>query len=154
MLEAKLWHNKTKTKNVKVPKMVEFIKPCDQYPRRFNFGNFFNSIILFPRFCWWKNRSSENAVREEWAISLSGGNDKNLQESLAWGHEQKWTDSVFWLTNVVASITINLKLFCNHAGIYRFRKKIKKDSGEINPLGVHRNMKGCIFEVYCEWQGW
>ena len=46
MLEVKSWHNKTETKNVKVPKVVEFIKICDQYPRRFNFGNFFNSTIL------------------------------------------------------------------------------------------------------------
>ena len=37
MLEAKLWHNKTETKNAKVAKMVEFIKTFDQYPRRFNF---------------------------------------------------------------------------------------------------------------------
>ena len=36
--------------------------------------------------------------------------------------------------------TINLKLFRNHGGIYRFRKKFKKGSGEIKPLGVHRNM--------------
>ena len=36
--------------------------------------------------------------------------------------------------------TINLKLFRNNGGIYRFRKKIKKDSGEINHLGVHRNV--------------
>ena len=39
--------------------------------------------------------------------------------------------------------TINLKLFRNHGGIYRFRKKFKKDSGEINPLGAHRSMRGC-----------
>ena len=36
--------------------------------------------------------------------------------------------------------TINLKLFGNHGGIYRFRRKFKKDSGEIKPSGVHRNM--------------
>ena len=29
-------------------------------------------------------------------------------------------------------------------------KKIKKDSGEINPLEVHRNLRGCILEVNCE----
>ena len=33
-----------------------------------------------------------------------------------------------------------MKLFGNHGGIYRFRRKFKKDSGEIKPLGVHRNM--------------
>ena len=41
--------------------------------------------------------------------------------------------------------TITLKLFHNHGGIYRFRKKFKKDSGEINPLSVHRNSaKECV----------
>ena len=45
---------------------------------------------------------------------------------------------------------INLKLFCNHGGIYRFRRKFKKDSGEIKPLGVHRNMTiGNLQFVYC-----
>ena len=33
-----------------------------------------------------------------------------------------------------------MKLFRNHGGIYRFRRKFTKDSGEIKPLGVHRNM--------------
>ena len=31
MRESKLWLNKTKTKNVKVTKMVQFIKTYDQY---------------------------------------------------------------------------------------------------------------------------
>ena len=44
MLEVKLWHNKTETKNVNLAKMMEFIKTPN--PRRFNFGNFFYSIIL------------------------------------------------------------------------------------------------------------
>ena len=87
MLVTKLWHGKTESKNVKAAKMVEFIKTCDQCPpRRFNFGNFFNSIILPPPFCWGKNRSSENAVREEWAISFClWGNDKNLGTNFTWG---------------------------------------------------------------------
>ena len=80
---------------------------------------------------------SENAVQEEWEISLKtwgivllGGMSKNEQIQF------------FLLTNVFASNlnTINLKLFLNHSGIYRFRKIFKKDSGEINLLGVHRNM--------------
>ena len=33
---------KKKTKNVKVTKVVEFIKTCDHYPRKFNFGHFFH----------------------------------------------------------------------------------------------------------------
>ena len=41
MFESKLWHKKTETKNVKVAKMVEFIKTCDQYSSKFNFWSFF-----------------------------------------------------------------------------------------------------------------
>ena len=43
-------------------------------------------------------------------------------------------------------LTINLKLFPNCGGIYRFRKKFKKDSRKMNPLGVHRNMRGRILD--------
>ena len=32
-------------------------------------------------------------------------------------------------------------------------KKSNKDSGEINHLGVHRNMRGCILEINCEGLG-
>ena len=95
MLEAKLWHNETEIKNVKVAKIVEFIKTCDQYPRRFSFSNFCNSIIIPPSpppppFCLGENRSSENAVRQEWVISFClGGDDENLAQSFAWEHEEK-----------------------------------------------------------------
>ena len=37
--------------------------------------------------------------------------------------------------------TINYKFFHNHGEIYGFRRKFKKESGDIKPLGVHRNMK-------------
>ena len=50
--------------------------------------------------------------------------------------------------------TINLKLFHNRGEIHRFRKKIKKDSGKINLLGVYRNMRGFILEINCEALGW
>ena len=40
MLDPELWHNKAESKNIKVAKMVEFIKTCDQYPRKFNFVHF------------------------------------------------------------------------------------------------------------------
>ena len=51
--------------------------------------------------------------------------------------------------NVFASNlnTINLKLFLNHGGIYRFRKKSIKYSGEIKSLGFHKNMRCCIREI-------
>ena len=48
---------------------------------------------------------------------------------------------------------INLKLFGNHGGIFRFRKKFKKDSGEINPLGDHRNMRGCFKLIVKDYGG-
>ena len=104
MLESKLWHNKIDTKNVKVAKKVEFIKTCDQYPRKFNFDHFFSSIIL-PLLYRGKNRSPENAVRVEWVISFCLGE--------SWGNKQKWKGSVFWLTNVCSSNlnTINLNIF-------------------------------------------
>ena len=40
MLESELWHKRTETKNAKDARMVEFIKTCDNYPRKFNFGRF------------------------------------------------------------------------------------------------------------------
>ena len=43
MLEFKLWHKKTGTKNVKVTKIVEFIKTRDQYPCKFKLGHFLSS---------------------------------------------------------------------------------------------------------------
>ena len=60
MLQSKLWHKKTGTKNVKVAEMVEFIKTCDQYSRKFNFGHFFSSIILL--LSSEENRFSETVV--------------------------------------------------------------------------------------------
>ena len=44
--------------------------------------------------------------------------------------------------------------FCNHGGKYRFEKKINKYSEEINPLQVHRNMRGCVLEVNAEGPGY
>ena len=35
-----------------------------------------------------------------------------------------------------------------------FEKKLKKNSGEINPVGVHRNMRECTLEVNFEGLGW
>ena len=49
--------------------------------------------------------------------------------------QNQFSDSQMYLFEI-----INLKLFDNHGEIYRFRRKFNKDSGEIKPLGVHRNM--------------
>ena len=54
MLESKLWHSKTVTKNVAGAKMVKFTKSCDQYHRKFNFAHFFSFVIVsspLPPFC-------------------------------------------------------------------------------------------------------
>ena len=57
--------------------------------------------------------------------------------------------------NILSNLnTINLKLFHNHGGLYRLSQKFKKDSGEIDPLGVHRIMRECILEINCEGLGW
>ena len=48
--------------------MIEFIKTCDQYPRTFNFGNFFNSIIFSLTLYAQEKIPSENTVWEKWAI--------------------------------------------------------------------------------------
>ena len=62
-------------------------------------------------------------------------------------------------------LTMNLKLFRNHGGIYRLRKYFKKDSGEMKPLegrkdsgemkplGVQGNMRGYILEGNSEGLG-
>ena len=91
--------------------------------------------------------SSENAVREECAIPVClGDNDNNLGESNkvikscleAWVKMNKFN---FLIHKCICSNlnTINLKLFGNHGGIYRFRRNFKKDWRK-KPLGVHRNM--------------
>ena len=85
MLEAKLRHNKIKTKNVKVAKMVEFIRTCDHTLVGLILV-FFSTPLL--HFLLEKKKSSENAVREEWVISFCmGDNDKNLGGGFAWRHE-------------------------------------------------------------------
>ena len=62
----------------------------------------------------------------------------------------------FWLRNVFSSHlnVMNLKLFRSHGGIYRFEKKSKKYSGEMNPLGLHRNIRGRILGVNSEGLMW
>ena len=120
-----------------------------------NFGNSFNSIILSPfllrkkyfqKTLFGRNGQFPSAWRimiKTWERVLLGDMIKNEQIQLF--------DSQMYCNNLN---TITLKLFHNHGGIYRFRKKFKKDSGEINPLGVHRNMRVCILEINCEGLGW
>ena len=83
---------------------------------------------------------------------------KVLERVLLGGMSKNEQIQFFYLQIIYAFTSnlniINVKLFYNHCGLYRFRKKFKKDSGEINPLEVHRNTKRCILEVNCEGLGW
>ena len=120
-----------------------------------NFGNSFRSIILSSlspqekissKTLFGRNGQFPSAWRiiiKTWERVLLGGMIKNEQI--------QFFDSQMYCNNLN---TITLKLFHNHGGIYRFRKKFKKDSGEINPLRVHRNMRVCILEINCEGLGW
>ena len=47
-----------------------------------------------------------------------------------------------------------MKPFCNHGAINTFEKKLKIYFGDINPLGVHKNMRECTLEVNFEGLGW
>ena len=51
-------------------------------------------------------------------------------------------------------VILTPKVFPKHDGISRFEKRFKRYYGDINPLGVHRNMRGCILEVNSERLGW
>ena len=107
-----------------------------------NFGNYFNHIILSPLFL----------LRKKYLQKMLFG--RNKQFPSVWGIMIRtlgefclgaWIKlNIFnFLTHICicSSLnTINLKLFGNHGGISRFRRKFKKDSGEIKPLRVHRNM--------------
>ena len=106
MLEAKLWRNKTETNNVKVAKMVEFIKICDQYPRRFNFGNFLNVIILFPHSAGEKKIFRKRCLEGMGNSFCLGGNGKNLGRillgSMSKNEQIQFFDSQMYLPVILA----------------------------------------------------
>ena len=91
-----------------------------------------------PPSALWKNYFQKTLFEWNESFSFPTG------ESFVWRHDQIWTDSIFGLTNVSSSNIniINLKLFHNHGGMYRFQKKFKKYPGEINPLGIHTYIGG------------
>ena len=61
-VESKLCQNKKK--NVKRAEMVGFIKTCDQYPHKFNFGHFFRSLVVFPFFAGGKQSFKKQCLGE------------------------------------------------------------------------------------------
>ena len=126
--------------------MVKFIKICDQNPCRFNFGNFSTQLPYplspppptLPRSTWQKIDLETLFERNRWFPSVCEVMIKTWGAVLiaAWGIINKFNFLTHKCIYIFASNlnTINLKLFHNHGGIYRFRKKIKKNSGEINSL--------------------
>ena len=146
--------------------MVKFIKICDQNPCRFNFGNFSTQLPYplppqpptLPRSTWQKIDLETLFERNRWFPSVCEVMIKTWGAVLiaAWGIINKFNFLTHKCIYIFASNlnTINLKLFHNHGGIYRFRKKFKKDSEKMNPLGVRSSMRGCILEVYYEGLGW
>ena len=96
-----------------------------------NFGNFFNYIILSPLFLLKKKCCMKKAKKKG-----------NIFKKLCLGAWVKLNRFNFLTQKCIWSSLniINLKRFGNHSGIYKFRRKFKKDSREIKPLGVHRNM--------------
>ena len=103
-----------------------------------NFGNYFNHIILSPLFL----------LRKKYLQKMLFGRNKQFP-SVWWIMIRTLGRVLLRGMNKIEHIhicicsslnTINLKLFGNHGGISRFRRKFKKDSEEIKPLRVHRNM--------------
>ena len=104
------------------------------------FGNFFNCIIRSHPLSAQEKVSSENFIGRNaqfpsvWGIVIKTWR-RILLEGMSKIEQIQFFDSPMYLFE-----TINLKLFDNHGEIYRFRRKFNKDSGEIKPLGVYRNM--------------
>ena len=108
-----------------------------------NFDNFFNYIILSPVSLLRKKISSENAVREEWAIPVCVGviMMKTWRRVLLGGWVKLKRFNFLTHKCICSSLNaMNLKLSRNYGEINRFRRKFKKGTGDIKPLGVQRNM--------------
>ena len=117
-----------------------------------NFGNFFNSITFFSLFSLRKRYLQKMLFRRNGNSSLTWGImikswGRVLLEGMTKIEETRFVKCI--CSNRIA---INLKIFCNHGRIYRFRKK--KYSGEIKCLGVHRNMiignRQCVCLLLCQ----
>ena len=117
--------------------MVEFIKTCDQYPCKFNFGHFFSSLILLP-FCWEKIQKmlcgGNGKFPPAWSV-----NDKNLGEIFALGHSKN--EQIHFFDSQMHFLVILTPWIWN-----------------LSATMVHytgfRNMRGCILEVNSEGLGW
>ena len=120
--------------------MVEFIKTCSQYPCWFWW--FFQLHNPLTPLSAQEKIPPENAVQEEWGISVFLGIMIKTWGKALLGGMSKMEQIQFLTHKCICSNlnTINLKRFCNHARIYRFKRKFKTGSGEIKHLGVYRNI--------------
>ena len=85
----------------------------------------------------------EVVMIKTWGRVLLGGMSKQVQ---FFGSQVYFPVTLTpWVWNVFATMV-------GYTGL--IEKKIKKYSGEINPLGVHRNIRGCILELNSEGLGW
>ena len=149
MFESKLWHKKTEANNVKtangricqnlwpIPLQVKFWL----YFQLHSSSLFVGEKLIFQKLCLGEigNFLLPGIVMTKiWRKVLLG----------VWVKMNRFS----CLTYVFSSNlnTLNWQHFFNHGKIYKFQKKIKKYSGETNPLGVHRNTRRCIIEVNSE----
>ena len=77
-----------------------------------------------------------------------------LPEGISKNKQTQFFDSQIYFPVILTPWILNIFFFFfNLAGIYKFEKKMKKYSGDINPLGIHRNIRGSILEVNSEGLG-
>ena len=76
---------------------------------------------------------------------------RNWGETFAWGGtSKKCLDSIFSIASAFSNNmnTIHFKIFPEHGKIYRFQRKLNKDSGErVKSYKIYRNMRKCILKV-------
>ena len=117
-----------------------------------NFGNFFNYIILSPIFLLSKKHVQKILFGRNGQFPSAWGITIKTCERVSLGGMSKIVQIQFFDPQMYLHYSLNtknLKLFRNHGGIYRFRRKFKKGSGEIKPLGVHINMIICNWQYIC-----
>ena len=75
-----------------------------------------------------------------------------LLEGISKNKQTQFFDSQIYFPVILTPWILNI-FFFNLAGIYKFEKKMKKYSGDINLLGIQRNIRGSILEVNSEGLG-
>ena len=115
MLESKLCNNKTEAKNVKVAKTVEFIKTCDQCPRKAKADS--NRYFLQQNLstCSRDVKSYQTYIRPivEYTSTVWDPNSKDLQCKV----ESVQRKAACWITNYWRRFSIPTKML-EDLGLY------------------------------------